>query len=183
VSAASYQSAHLIVFAALQPLSCGGLSSGESPYSFSRINNMRILLFISFLCFYSMAFAVDKPVRDITLEEYSTKKILMRIITSFAKFKPDGTNAMKSSIQITMSPKGDVMNAHIISSSGNQSFDSIAIQAVKSASPLPLPLPDMCSTDPLKIKIFTVELKSGLTRTNQPIVSGGYVGQPPPMCL
>jgi len=130
-----------------------------------------------------MAFAVDKPVRDITLEEYSINKILMRIITSFAKFKLDGTNAMKSSIQITMSPNGDVIDTHITSSSGNQSFDSIAIQAVKSASPLPLPLPNMCATDPVKIKTFTVELKSGLTRTNQPIVSGDYVGQPPSMCL
>jgi len=144
---------------------------------------MRILLFISFLCLNSMAFAVDKPVRDITLEEYSINKILMRIITSFAKFKLDGTNAMKSSIQITMSPNGDVIDTHITSSSGNQSFDSIAIQAVKSASPLPLPLPNMCATDPVKIKTFTVELKSGLTRTNQPIVSGDYVGQPPSMCL
>jgi len=148
-----------------------------------KINNMRILLFISFLYLNSMAFAVAKPVRDLTLEEYSINKILTQILTSFAKFKPDGTNAMKSSIQITMSPKGDVMDAHITSSSGNQSFDSVTIQAVKSASPLPLPLPDMCVTDPVKIKTFTVELKSGLTRTNQPIVSGHYVGQPPSMCL
>jgi TonB family protein len=130
-----------------------------------------------------MAFAVGKPVRDITLEEYSINKILTQILASFAKFKPDGTSAMKSSIQITMSPKGDVIDARITSSSGDQAFDSVAIQAVKSASPLSLPLPDMCATDPVKIKTFTVELKSGLTRTNQPIVSGGYVGQPPSMCL
>lgn len=48
-------------------------------------------------------------------------------------------SSMKTVLRISVLPGGEVLNVLVVSSSGNAAFDTSAINAVKDASPLPVP--------------------------------------------
>jgi colicin import membrane protein len=49
------------------------------------------------------------------------------------------TQGLKCTIQVKLLPSGDVMEAVVVSSSGDPVFDRSAENAVRKASPLPVP--------------------------------------------
>jgi len=52
---------------------------------------------------------------------------------------PDLDDGLKCTLYVRMIPGGDVVEARVIQSSGNQSFDRQAENAVRKAAPLPVP--------------------------------------------
>ncbi len=84
------------------------------------------------------AAAQAKIVANKKLVISSTQAIQLKVNNSWIK-PISATKGMKCTIRVKLLPSGDVMETKIVSSSGDMIFDRSAENAVRKASPLPVP--------------------------------------------
>ena len=63
-------------------------------------------------------------------------------------------NGLKSRLKIQLKPDGNVQSVSLSESSGNSSFDRLAINAVYKAAPLPLPDDQEISEQMMQINLI-----------------------------
>ena len=83
--------------------------------------------------------AAAKAAKDASELAELTKALVSKVNRSWIR-PPDAISGQKCTIRVKLMPDGKVTDVDVVTSSGDELFDNSAMNAVRKASPLPVPI-------------------------------------------